>query len=157
MCTISSGFTALFRVQHSEYRKLNSSCSASEFARVSQEGAFALDTHEVLILEFFEVVGKGRIRDVQFLLNIADHKPVGMRGKQQLHDSQARLGPHGGQHVRILGDLIRDSLVRGPPYFDNCRNIGYCQIGSRSAPIVVHETLSGGPGSGRLRKPSLLS
>jgi hypothetical protein len=78
---------------------------------VPQKGTFTLDTHKALVLELFEVVGKSRIRDVQFLLDITDYKPVGMRGKQQPHDPQAGLGPHGRQHIRILGDLIRESLV----------------------------------------------
>jgi len=54
---------------------------------VPQKGALPLDTHEVLILELFEVVGKSRIRDIQLLLDVADYKTFGMRGKQHLHDS----------------------------------------------------------------------
>src|ERR1035438_10745771 len=29
-----------------------------------------------------------------------------MRGEQQLHDAQARLGAHGGKHVGVAGDAL---------------------------------------------------
>jgi hypothetical protein len=34
-----------------------------------------------------------------------------MRGQQELHDAQARLGPHGGKHVRVPYDSL--SVVSG--------------------------------------------
>jgi len=105
-CPISSAALGIKKTQQLLQR--------SGIGRVSQKGTFPLHTHQVLILEFFEVVGKSRIWDVQLFLYIADYKPVRVRGKQQLHDSQPRLGPHGGQHVREFGDLIQGLPVLWP-------------------------------------------
>ena len=52
------------------------------------------------------------LRNVEFLLNLADHQSVGMRRQQQLHNAQPRLGSHGRKHVGILGDLLRFLLDR---------------------------------------------
>ena len=54
--------------------------------------------------QLVEMVRKRRIGDIQFFLNLADHQALGMRGEQQLHDAQPRLGSHGGEHVGVLGD-----------------------------------------------------
>ena len=69
-----------------------------------------------------------------------------MRGKKKLHDPQARLGPHGGQHVRIFGDLIRDSLIRGP-HSSIIAEIWTIVKSGQGCADCEHETLSGGPRS----------
>ena len=45
-------------------------------------------------------------------LDIAYDQTVGMRGQQQLHDSKARFGAHGGKHVSVLCHLLR-AFLRG--------------------------------------------
>src|SRR5260370_29896618 len=51
-------------------------------------------------------MGEGRIGDLQFFLNLADHESFGMGGEQQLHDSESGLGAYGGEHVGVFGDPL---------------------------------------------------
>ena len=48
--------------------------------RVAQEGALAAHVHQLLVLQFFQVVGKRGVRNVELGLDIAHDQAVGMRG-----------------------------------------------------------------------------
>jgi hypothetical protein len=57
----------------------------------AEEGAFAGDTHQFLVLQFVEVVGEVGGGDSELVLNLADHHSIRVRGEQQLHDAKPRV------------------------------------------------------------------
>jgi hypothetical protein len=73
---------------------------------VAQEGAFTVNAHEIFIFQFVEVMRKSGIGNVQFRLQFADDQAAGVGGQEQLHDAEAWLGAHGGEHVSEFGDLV---------------------------------------------------
>src|ERR1035437_2683369 len=73
----------------------------------SQKGACPCHRDEFLVLELVEMVREVGRRNPQFFQDLSDHHPVGMGGKQKLHDAQARFGSHGGEHVGVARDLFR--------------------------------------------------
>src|ERR1019366_3244331 len=52
-----------------------------------------------------------RCRNAQLFLDLSHHHAVGVGGKQELHDAEARLGPHGGEHVGVAGCLFHSSVI----------------------------------------------
>jgi len=70
--------------------------------RVSKEGTLTLHLDKPLVSKFVEVMGKGRIWNIELLLNFSDYEPVRMRGQQQLHNAEPRLDAHGGKHIRVF-------------------------------------------------------
>src|SRR5258707_15458062 len=52
------------------------------------------------------MMGKRRVGDLEFPLNLIDHEPLGMRRQQQLHDAQPGLGGYGREHVGIFGNAL---------------------------------------------------
>lgn len=80
---------------------------------VAQECAFAAHLHQVLIPQLVEVVGQGRVRDIEFFLDFSDDQTVGMGGEEQLHDAESSLGAHGRKHIGIFCDLLRVGLDDG--------------------------------------------
>src|SRR5437660_2152354 len=79
---------------------------------VPKERTLAGDADEVFVAQFVEMVGESGIGDVEFLLDFADHKALGMRLQQELHDAQAGFGAHGREHIRVTGDLVGRELAR---------------------------------------------
>jgi hypothetical protein len=77
---------------------------------VTQKRAFPADFNETLGLQLFEMMRKSRGGDVEFVLDLADDKAIGMRGEQKLHDAETWLCAHGGEHVSEASDLIGTSL-----------------------------------------------
>jgi len=73
---------------------------------VPKESAVAAHVHQILGLELLEVVRKSRAGNPELALDIADDQAVRVRGKQQLHDAEPRLGSHGGKHVSISRHLV---------------------------------------------------
>src|SRR6516225_3075871 len=51
--------------------------------RISEEGSFTPDLHQVLVFELFEVMRKRGAGDVQFHADLTDHQAVRMGGKQE--------------------------------------------------------------------------
>jgi len=78
---------------------------------VAKERTLAGDADEVFVAQFVEMVGESGIGDVEFLLDFADHKALGMRLQQELHDAQAGFGAHGREHIRVTGDLVGRELA----------------------------------------------
>ena len=68
---------------------------------VAQKRAFALHVDQALGFQLLQMMGEGRVGNLQFLLNFADYQSVGVSGKQQAHDAQTGLGTDGGEHVGI--------------------------------------------------------
>jgi len=59
-----------------------------------EECTFAPNKYEVFGFELFKMMRQCGVGNIQFLLNFAADKTVGMGGKQQLHDAKARFRPH---------------------------------------------------------------
>src|SRR5216684_3155862 len=85
-------------------KKLQNFAQRFSVGGVVQKRALALDLNELFILELVEMVRKRGAGDLELVLNFADHQPLRMRGKQQLHDPQARFGAHGRKHVGVAGN-----------------------------------------------------
>ena len=111
ICTTLSGRTALLRVQHSAYRKPSSSCKRLGVGRVPEERALAPHLHQVLVLELFQMMRKGRSGNPQLALDVAHDQAVRMRRKQKLHDAQPRLRPHRREHIGVFGNVHISMLV----------------------------------------------
>ena len=73
---------------------------------VPEKRAFAAYLDKIFVLELFQMMRERGVGNAQFALNLADHQAVGMRGKEQLHDAEPRLGSHGGEHIGVSGDLF---------------------------------------------------
>jgi hypothetical protein len=73
---------------------------------IAEKSAFSLNMHQVLRFELVKMMREGGVWNLQLFLNLADDQTLRVGGQQQLHDSESRLGPHGGEHVSVLGDLL---------------------------------------------------
>src|ERR1700746_1271121 len=62
---------------------------------VAKERALAGDADEAFVPQFVEMVGESGIGDIEFLLDFADHKALGMRLPQELHDAPVVVGSPG--------------------------------------------------------------
>jgi hypothetical protein len=62
---------------------------------VTQERALPAYKHQAFVLELVEVVGKRRVGNVQFFLDLAYHQAFRMRRQQQLHNTESRFSSHG--------------------------------------------------------------
>src|SRR5258708_29554393 len=80
-----------------------------------QKRALALDSHQIFLFKLVKMVRKRGARDVELVLNLGDHESLRVRGKQQLHDEQPRLGAHGRKHIGVARDTlaVRPKLVGG--------------------------------------------
>ena len=73
--------------------------------RVGPTGkAYGLDMTDEMLALARENQRKAGATNVEFVLDFADHEAFGMRLQQELHDAQAGLGAHGGEHVGVAGD-----------------------------------------------------
>jgi hypothetical protein len=73
---------------------------------IAEKGTLSLNMDEVFGFELIEMMRQRGIRNIKLLLDLTDYKSFRMGGEQQLHDPQARLRTHGGEHVRIPGHLL---------------------------------------------------
>ena len=80
---------------------------------VTKKRALAPDLDQALILQLVQMVGERGIGDFEFTLNFGDDQAFGMGREQQLHDSEAWLGSHGGKHVGVFGDAFAGLRWRG--------------------------------------------
>src|SRR5258707_3758010 len=96
-------------------KKLHDVAQGIRVGDVMQKRALAFDPHQIFILELVKMVRKRGARDLEFVLNLGDDQAFRVRGKQQLHDAQPRLGAHGRKHVGVARDTlaVRPKLVGG--------------------------------------------
>ena len=80
---------------------------------VVQERTFTTHVNQAFVPELVQMVGKSRIGDIEFFLNLSNHHALGMGRKEQLHDSKPGLCTHGREHVCVLGYLLGSLLGRG--------------------------------------------
>jgi hypothetical protein len=83
---------------------------------IAEKGAFSLNMYQVLPFELVEMMREGGVWNLQLFLNLADDKTLRVGRQQQLHDSESRLCPHGGEHVGVLGDLLSGFLRLAIPH-----------------------------------------
>ena len=82
------------------------------------------------------MMGKRRRWDPQLVLNVSHDQSLRMGGQQELHDAQARLGPHGRKHIRVANDLF--SVVTG------CHSSIILEIGKSARQVLeVQKEVSG--------------
>src|SRR6476659_5765297 len=62
---------------------------------IADERFFTLGGDELVVLEFFQVMGERRSGDAGFGLDVADDEAVGMRGEQESDDAQPRFRAQG--------------------------------------------------------------
>jgi hypothetical protein len=78
--------------------------------RVAEKTSFALDVHQILVLELLQVMGnRGRLHS-KFVLNLAGHHPVRVGSKKMVDNPEAWLGPQRRQDVGELDEI--NLLVR---------------------------------------------
>ena len=75
-------------------------------SRVAEEGTLAAHQNEIFVAQLVEVVGQSGTGDVEFRLYFANDHAVGVRGEQELHDSQPGFRSHRGKHIGEFGDLF---------------------------------------------------
>src|SRR5713226_7392589 len=56
--------------------------------RIPQERSFPADAHQVLVLEFFKVVGQRGTRNLKLAPNLRNHHSFRMSREQQPHDAE---------------------------------------------------------------------
>ena len=72
--------------------------------RVPKKRSRTAHIHQPHLPQFFQMMRKGGRRNAQILLNLSRHHARGVRGEQQAHDLQARLGADGGKTVGAASD-----------------------------------------------------
>src|SRR5258708_35528748 len=75
--------------------------------RIPQERSFPADTHQVIFLEFFQVVGQRGTRNLKLASNLANHHSFRMSREQEPHDPEPWLSAHCGEHVGEADNLFR--------------------------------------------------
>jgi hypothetical protein len=78
--------------------------------RVPKECAGAAYANEADLAELFQMMGKSRSGDVEFILNFACDHTRGVRGEEQAHDLQPRLGAESREAVGGAGNEERIRL-----------------------------------------------
>ena len=71
--------------------------------RVPEKCSLPAHLDQVQILQFFEMMGKRRVRNAQFRRDVAHDHSLRMPGEQQPDHAQPRLGAQGGKQARIIG------------------------------------------------------
>ena len=59
------------------------------------------------------MVGKGRVGNIEFLLNFSYHETFRVSRQEQLNDAEPCFCSHGGEHVGISGNLVWTGLATG--------------------------------------------
>jgi len=72
--------------------------------RIPEKCASAADANEADLAELFEMVRKGRRRDVEFILNLTSDHSSGVRGQKQTHNLQTGLGAESGEAIGGAGN-----------------------------------------------------
>jgi len=79
--------------------------------RVPEKRAFAAHVDKPDLFQLFQVVGKGGCRDSKFFLHFAGNHSVGVGGKEQPENLEARLSAESGEAVGGAGDEERIGLT----------------------------------------------
>jgi len=72
--------------------------------RIPEKSAFAADIDEADLFQFFQVMRKRGRRYAQFFLDFAGNHTLGMSGKEQAENLEARLCAESGEAVGGAGD-----------------------------------------------------
>src|SRR5258708_1936890 len=75
--------------------------------RIPQERSFPADTHQVLVLEFLQVVGQRGAWNFKLAPNLANDHSARVSREQEPHDPEPWLSAHCGEHVGEADNLFR--------------------------------------------------
>src|SRR5690349_1911083 len=75
--------------------------------RIPEVRALAPDAHQVLVFQFFEVMGQCAGRYPRLPADFTDDHALRMRAQKEADDAQARFRSHRREHVRVAGQQFR--------------------------------------------------